>query len=907
MADQLTVDIQANDNASKVLNDVDGQMQKVDKTATEANENATETGKKTTRQTESMGGAFSNLETKLMSGAAALDIITQGFGAVQAVVSSVRDAITDLTEAYREQWEVNQQLSVSNESLAATATAAENVFAQQGEVIADLAVETQYGDEVLAQSVSTYQDLTGELLDAEAAQDRLNIASGIAAKRQIDLGKATEALADAQKGRLRSLSRLLPAQRETLEDMQNIEDAEKRAQQATELLRDSYGGAAQELNQGFFAALKNLTDAIGDTQQAIGELVVESKIFDGSIQEITGAVRDFEGWIEDNRGQIERWGEAIGIVAEVHVAGLIDGVQNIYQQYSDLQEVLGVAQDETEGLANAVTRLIDAFNALWSASEVGMAAIPGLGMALSQVSGSIRHDLLPDTEQLREEAKEIAEERKMERRMEGWYESLDLAKDGFNQTKQAAEEFGQGVSEWFTDAQEELSEGPSDRLQKLRMEQQILQAQNPIQERRLELQKEIFSIKQDDLDADEQQVAIENARIQAQQDIADEQQNIREERQKAAAEQREQLAEAAGKAKEWLGDTWDRVRAETEEREELERTNQVAGLKLAALREEDEVRAARLEKEAELAELEGEDLTRQQRKLRETQIEQQHQERLVELERERKQEAQEGLDKIRARQREQAEQAFAVPGGIGEGLEGVEVERTRASEQATEQQRKRIEQRQREQQQIQETIQAYGQLGSKIGDLGEPVGKLAEQNWDFAEATDATAAGLSGISSAGGAAASLLADSTKETAQIRGAFEAAAATAATAAGLAGQPQMFAAAAQHAAASVGYFAVAGSSGGGGGGGASGGGGGGGRSGRGGSRSGGASQVDPDEQRERFLDGLDRRLNRDERPDAIEINNNFGSQSTTFDRATDVASSVAEGVRDVEEIRMTRSGG
>lgn len=160
--------------------------------------------------------------------------------------------------------------------------------------------------------------------------------------------------------------------------------------------------------------------------------------------------------------------------------------------------------------------------------------------------------------------------------------------------------------------------------------------------------------------------------------------------------------------------------------------------------------------------------------------------------------------------------------GVGQGATGVSrlldqaTQANQVAADATDEEKRRAEQIRVTNKRLSRQLTLYGGLADDIGGVSKGVAELAKHQWDFSQAGEASLGALGAVSSAGSAAAGLLAENTKQQAAIEASFNAAAAVAATALGIvnpAMAPQFFSAAAQHGIAAGMYAAVAGGAGGG----------------------------------------------------------------------------------------------
>ncbi len=318
--EQLIWQAEVVDKATAALKSIEDQAKKTDQAVGGFGEKTDEAGESTDALAGSSGKLGGTMGGALAAGAAAA---VAGIVAVTGAAAAAYAIAQKLTNAYEEQHGVNKRLA---NSLGAAAAAGEDISAVYGDmqsVIGQFAASTNFGDEAVSNALSTYQDLIPNLLTQQEAQHDLNTILGIAEQRQIDGEAASKLYAKAKTGEVTALSKVLGVQKETLTELQKTTDQTKRAEMATALLDKQYAGLAQGAAVGFFGAQKNLTDAIGDTQQALGGVIVESGALNPVLELGTGILLDMQAAVGENA---EAWGQwlrdAVGTGLEYLVAAI---------------------------------------------------------------------------------------------------------------------------------------------------------------------------------------------------------------------------------------------------------------------------------------------------------------------------------------------------------------------------------------------------------------------------------------------------------------------------------------------------------------------------------------------------------------------------------------------------------
>lgn len=355
MTEKLTWDAEVIDHASAVLDKIAKSAEVADKKVggfTEGNDEATKSTSALGGATTGMGGAMAGATALIGAGVVAVAALTAGIAAAYSITMQ-------LTDAFQEQDDVERRLLNSIQS---TGAANDDLASSYDTLIAvanDYAIKTNSGDEANIAALATLQSLTPATLSQAEAERALSTILGIATVQKKGAEDAAKLYAKAQKGEVSALAEVLPLTKSQIEALAKITNESKRAEMATKLLEDRYAGAGENIT-GFYAASKNLTDALGDTQQALGRVIVESGALDPIIELVTEGLWDLQNIVGDNE---EAWGEWLrnGVATGVDymvkflqilqdgspilagIIGYVKAFSNVWQIHIQIIEIVGRA------------------------------------------------------------------------------------------------------------------------------------------------------------------------------------------------------------------------------------------------------------------------------------------------------------------------------------------------------------------------------------------------------------------------------------------------------------------------------------------------------------------------------------------------------------------------------------
>lgn len=331
----------ADDSATDALTKAAKAAEELANETQKAGDNADDASKKTDR--------WASVLTGLASG---VELARQGLDLLVAGAQAVGSALAGTVEAYREQEAVNRSLA---ESLSRAGVESEDLAAKMtdlGALAADFANKTSFGDEAIFAGLSKYIQLTG---DAAVSTDDLSIILGIATRQQIDAAAAAELYGKVIKGDIGPLIDLVGITKDQEAALDSLPNSTAKAAAAQKLLAESYKGAAEEGNANF-QALKNLSDATGDLTQKVGEVIVESGLFQVVLQPLTKLLRLAEGTIEDNKAALQGY--------------ILDGVDVAVDAVQDLSRIIARNADTVAGLVTVVRLGFNAWRAFINVIEI---------------------------------------------------------------------------------------------------------------------------------------------------------------------------------------------------------------------------------------------------------------------------------------------------------------------------------------------------------------------------------------------------------------------------------------------------------------------------------------------------------------------------------------------------------
>jgi hypothetical protein len=299
------------------------------------------------KATEEAGGKSDRWATVLTGLSSGLELARSAAALAAQAITGVAGAISGAVEAYREQEGANRLLIESLSRAGLQGEALESRFDTLAAAAADFADRTAFGDEAIFAGLSKYIQLTGQ---AEVTTKDLSIILGIAARQQIEAKDAAELYAKAIKGDIGSLIDLVAITKDQEAVLEAIPTSAGKAAAAQKLLAESYAGAAEGGNANF-QSIKNLTDATGELTQKVGEVIVESGLFQAVLQPLTKALRLVEGMVEENKEGLQ------GLI--------LDGLDMAIDAVQSFSITLAQNADFIAGVVTVVRLGVNAFRAMY--------------------------------------------------------------------------------------------------------------------------------------------------------------------------------------------------------------------------------------------------------------------------------------------------------------------------------------------------------------------------------------------------------------------------------------------------------------------------------------------------------------------------------------------------------------
>ena len=613
-SESLKVEYEVVDKATQALGSIRREIDGVEREVGELGKAGDKTGKsldgteKSAKKTgdsvgkmgkgsEQAGGMLGKLDVAAIGTTAAI-------GGLVLITNKAIDAVMESIDAYNEQFQVDQRL---RSSIRMTSRGVGNVNAKFEELtgtIGQLAGATQFGDEAISGALSTLQDLTGQTLDATEAEHQLNTVLGMAAQRQMDATSAAQLYAKAKMGEVRALKKVLPLSKDEAEELNKIEDGTERARIAVEMLDEAYGGAAQRLNTGYFAALKNLQDAQGDLQQAVGKSIVDNEEFGEVLVKVHDQLRKIEGFVADGGLDplIEMFSETTG-----DALLMLEALEKLNGQ-------LETNSETTDELAGYTDLLNQTQN--YSIPVIGTAIMAWDGLTLAAESYTAEQDEVRDGAESLEGAFQTAKG-SWDELTDAWGGNLDQGvKDKLNEIRMEFERnpfkaalAGPQTMEFTAEEidadkkrreeAEKRAKAASKALGAAHRQLELARATTDFERERIEYAHKLEDIRAESLSKDEERARLKAAELERERTIAE--------------RRRENLT--------LLSDLTDQ--ADKEVRAGMKR-DELAKLRLELLGTEDQLKRAALEKEIALAELEDKGLRKSERNLELARIEKEH-------------------------------------------------------------------------------------------------------------------------------------------------------------------------------------------------------------------------------------------------------------------------------------------
>lgn len=282
-------------------------------------------------------------------------VLNQGFEILQRVVGGAIRIISESSQAALEQREAFDQLRIGLEQAGVVYEDYEERFAG---FAAELQRTTLYGDDATAAAMGRIAGLTAEMQPSiEALEEYTMLAQDLATFTKRDLDSAARIIGRAAAGDVEVLTRELPAYRDAFREIGKIEDASERAAEAMAILREEFGGAAQEVDP-MRIAISRLNDGLGDAKEAFGEMFLGVAEDMDVFNRAANAADLFAQMLSNADGEASALGQSVKAMAETAVNAMFAAVEAGLTAFTRLQQAQNALESGMEdGRANRQERL----------------------------------------------------------------------------------------------------------------------------------------------------------------------------------------------------------------------------------------------------------------------------------------------------------------------------------------------------------------------------------------------------------------------------------------------------------------------------------------------------------------------------------------------------------------------
>ena len=297
--ERVTIIITLTDDATKGLGKVaDG----LDDVGDEA--------KQTDKQVGLLGRGLDKLKSVGSAAGKGLGALTVGVGALTAgavAAGAAAAALVSVTGELLGKWE-EQTTAVGGlaDSLARTGLEGEALRSELSRInnlAGSFSLDTLFGDENVFKAVDSFTRLSG---DARIEVEQLDVILGIASKTNKEASEAAEIYAKALKGDIGPIKDLTALTVKQEQELGKLTGTQEQAAFVTEILAAQYGGLAQKVDPTT-NAIKNFSDSLGDSQQALGGIISSSGVVGPLLDGLTRAFRFVEAAIYDNSEALQQW------------------------------------------------------------------------------------------------------------------------------------------------------------------------------------------------------------------------------------------------------------------------------------------------------------------------------------------------------------------------------------------------------------------------------------------------------------------------------------------------------------------------------------------------------------------------------------------------------------------------
>ncbi len=260
--------------------------------------------------------------------------LNQAWEFLQKTAGAVSGAINQTVGAAVEQERIFSRLQAT---LDRTGVGYEKNAQALSEFFAEQQRLTRFGDDATAAAVNQIALLTGALEPSiDDLMDFTRTAQDVAEATGRDLAAASQAVGRAAAGNVESLNELLPAQREMIQQMAQIEDPAERGAAAMALLRQEFEGAAEAADP-FDRALSRIRNAIGDIREAFGGFITQSAPIQEALHQIATLLDAVALAFDPASQNASIFGDALRDMARIGITGFSELAQFAFNTFQQLE------------------------------------------------------------------------------------------------------------------------------------------------------------------------------------------------------------------------------------------------------------------------------------------------------------------------------------------------------------------------------------------------------------------------------------------------------------------------------------------------------------------------------------------------------------------------------------------
>lgn len=277
MAESVQISLEVIDKATKAIDDVKKQLDKLNTTAKEGT------------------STFKGFAT-VFSGAFAADVAVRALGQITNAAGALFDVlVVEGIKAAEEAEEAVNQLSVAFALAGQDASKATKGFVEFAEALQNT---TKFSDDAIIQGAALLESLAR--LDSEGLQTATKAAVDLSAALNIDLDTAIRAVGKAANGNITTL------QRYGIEIQKGNTDAETFANTLA-VLNARFGGAAEAQVNTFAGSIARLSNIFNNLQESVGGAVVSNQSIINVIKTLGDEFQRLSDYVQNNEEEVRGW------------------------------------------------------------------------------------------------------------------------------------------------------------------------------------------------------------------------------------------------------------------------------------------------------------------------------------------------------------------------------------------------------------------------------------------------------------------------------------------------------------------------------------------------------------------------------------------------------------------------